>query len=222
MAPPDWLRDPRTWLALVLGVAALTLVRPIYPAEQALQHAGTAAGFAFLVLAWRRWGIGGRAFAAFALFLVLHEIGARWVYSYVPYDAWCDAVFGFRPGETWALRRNHYDRFVHAAYGVLATPIFAAAAEHVLAIARRPAACVAVLVIAATSALYEIGEWLVARIAAPERAATYLGQQGDPWDAQADMALAIAGACATGVLIAVRGRRAAGAHSARGTCVVRR
>lgn len=213
MARPGWLDDPRTWLALVLVVAALSLVRPIYPAEQALQHVGTAGGLVFLVVAWQRWGIRGPSCAVFALFLVLHEIGARWVYSYVPYDDWCDVLLGFRPGEAWHWRRNHFDRGVHAAYGLLATPIFGEIAVRALAIGRRAALFVAVLAIGATSALYEIGEWLVTEVAAPERAATYLGQQGDPWDAQADMALAIAGACVTGLLLAFAERR--GAHAQR-------
>jgi len=213
MAPPAWLRDPRTWIALVIVVTALTLVSPIYPRDQLLQQVGTTAGLAFLVLAWRRWRITGAAFVAFALFLVLHVVGARWVYSYVPYDEWLDALCGFRPGETWHWRRNHYDRFVHAAYGVLATPIFTTAAERALALNRRAALFVAVLAISATSAFYELGEWAVAFVAAPERAQTYLGQQGDPWDAQADMAFAIAGACATAAVLAICARSGTGPYS---------
>lgn len=206
MAPPAWLRDPRTWLALVLAATALTLVQPIYPRDQLLQQFGTVAGLTFLTVAWRRWRVSNGAFIAFAMFLVLHVVGARWVYSYVPYDEWLDTAFGFRPGEVWDWRRNHYDRFVHACYGLLATPIFAGAAAGALRVSRRAALFVAVLAIAATSASYEIGEWAVAFIAAPERADTYLGQQGDVWDAQADMALAIAGACATSTVLAFRAR----------------
>lgn len=48
--------------------------------------------------------------------------------------------------------------------------------------------------ILATSALYEIGEWGLAITAAPDWAEHYNGQQGDMWDAQKDMALAVAGA----------------------------
>jgi putative membrane protein len=49
------------------------------------------------------------------------------------------------------------------------------------------------------SALYEVVEWLVASIADPAAGTAYLGTQGDPWDAQKDMALALAG----GLLAAV-------------------
>lgn len=40
------------------------------------------------------------------------------------------------------------------------------------------------------SALYEIFEWLLTIVAADDTADYYNGQQGDPWDAQKDMALA--------------------------------
>src|SRR5262245_57849170 len=44
------------------------------------------------------------------------------------------------------------------------------------------------------SAIYEIIEWLVARMVDPNGGATFLGSQGDEWDAQKDMALAGLGA----------------------------
>ena len=52
----------------------------------------------------------------------------------------------------------------------------------------------AVEFILASSLLFELAEWLGAVTLAPEFADTYLGQQGDAWDAHKDMALAAAGA----------------------------
>jgi putative membrane protein len=46
----------------------------------------------------------------------------------------------------------------------------------------------------ASSMSYEIIEWLFTLIAAPEQGMSFLGTQGDEWDAQKDMALATAGA----------------------------
>jgi putative membrane protein len=48
--------------------------------------------------------------------------------------------------------------------------------------------------IMATSAVYEVFEWLAAMVMAPDWAESYNGQQGDIWDAQWDMALAALGA----------------------------
>ena len=44
------------------------------------------------------------------------------------------------------------------------------------------------------SASYEIFEWLLTMIVSPQDAEAYTGQQGDYWDAQKDMALALGGA----------------------------
>lgn len=44
------------------------------------------------------------------------------------------------------------------------------------------------------SALYEIFEWGLTFALSPEDAGAYNGEQGDAWDAQKDMALALAGA----------------------------
>lgn len=198
---------PALALAVLALLLAATLVDAPWPREQGLQQFGTAGGVACYVVAWRRWKASNTALLLFAAFLALHVVGARWIYSYVPYDDACEALFGCRPGERLGWSRNHYERFVHAAYGVLALPLFAEAVEKELALARRAALAIAVTIVIATSALYELGEWLVALVAAPDHADRYLGQQGDAWDAQKDMALATAGACVTAVVLALRRTR---------------
>jgi len=57
----------------------------------------------------------------------------------------------------------------------------------------------AVLFVGLVSAAYEIFEWLLTIVVAPEMAADYNGQQGDPWDAQKDMAMALVGAALAAV-----------------------
>ena len=57
------------------------------------------------------------------------------------------------------------------------------------------------LAVLSISAVYEIFEWLLTVIMAPQHAEAYNGQQGDLWDAQKDMALAFVGSlCASLVL----------------------
>ncbi len=53
----------------------------------------------------------------------------------------------------------------------------------------------------AIGALYEIVEWLLTLTAPPAMADDYNGQQGDPWDAQKDMALAGVGALLTTIVL---------------------
>jgi putative membrane protein len=56
-----------------------------------------------------------------------------------------------------------------------------------------------VAAVALSSVLYEVIEWAVAAIVDPAAGTAYLGTQGDAWDAQKDMALAVAGAAAGAV-----------------------
>ena len=48
--------------------------------------------------------------------------------------------------------------------------------------------------------LYEVIEWVVAAIVDPEAGTAYLGTQGDEWDAQKDMGLALLGALIAALL----------------------
>ena len=144
-----------------------------------------------------------------AAMLALHILGARWIYSFVPYEQWCDAVIGSGPSDWFGWTRNHYDRLVHFAFGVLMTLPLAEAARRYARLAPAVALAFAWLAVAGVSAVYEVFEWALAVIAAPDFAEKYNGQQGDFWDAQKDMALAMAGSsiAALGTAIAWRDER---------------
>jgi len=53
----------------------------------------------------------------------------------------------------------------------------------------------------ATSALYELFEWILGVTLSPESAEAYNGQQGDIWDAQKDILLAFIGALISAIII---------------------
>ena len=124
--------------------------------------------------------------ACIAGVLALHTIGGRYTYSNLPYGEW----FAFLSGHP----RNMYDRFVHFVFGLLAVyPAFEFSRRH--AGASSPLAlAVAVGCVVVFGALYEIFEWLLTLVIAGPLADDYNGQQGDIWDAQKDMALALGGA----------------------------
>jgi putative membrane protein len=195
-------------LALVAALVVLllaTMWRPLYPREQWLQHVPTV--LAIPALAWgahKRLLTTG-AFACLAVVLALHILGARWIYSFVPYDEWSTALFGASPREAFGWTRNHYDRFVHFAFGLLMPLPLAETAMRYGNLCRRWALAWALAAVAAISALYEVFEWLLAVIAAPEMADAYNGQQGDGWDAQKDMALALLGGVVALAWLAVSG-----------------
>jgi putative membrane protein len=166
---------------LVLLVA--TWWEPIWPGEQALHTSLTIVALGALAFVQRRWPLSLRSWLLVLVFLSLHTIAARWLYSNVPYDDWTDALFGFRLSDVFSWRRNHFDRLVHFTYGVCLAGL----------VVRRIGPPRAVELVVATSAVYELFEWGVAVLLAPDLAEAYNGQQGDMWDAHKDMALAALG-----------------------------
>ena len=197
-------------IACIAGCALLlaaTLRSPLYPREQWLQHVPTAVALPALLLAARRQWMSDLSMICLATMLGLHILGARWIYSYVPYEQWCEAVFGSSPSGWFGWSRNHYDRLVHLAFGLLMTLPLAEAARRYVQTGVASALAFAWLAVAGVSALYEVFEWALAVIAAPDFAEKYNGQQGDFWDAQKDMALAMAGSSIAAFAIAIAWRR---------------
>ena len=92
------------------------------------------------------------------------------------------------------LKRNYYDRAAHFAQGFVPAIV---TREILLRLGPlKPGAWLFVIVVAvclSISALYELVEWVVA-IATGSSAEAFLGTQGDVWDSQWDMFLALCGA----------------------------
>lgn len=130
-------------------------------------------------------------------FLCLHELGAHYTYAEVPYEAWLQAIAGTTLETAFGVERNHYDRLVHLAFGVLlAWPIREALVQLTL-LEGRWSYLLTVAVVMAAAMAYEVAEWLaVVAVAPADGGAALLGMQGDAWDSQKDMALAAAGAMA--------------------------
>jgi putative membrane protein len=196
------MRQQLVWILVAAAVTLSSFVGAPYPRELVLQHLPTFSGLAGLALIVRRYDLPVSVFASLLGFWALHLIGARWLYSYVPYDDWFRLLLGGSPSEWFGWRRNHYDRFVHLMFGALAMPVICRLTTW---FQQRPGVTPAkserlwVLMqgwigVIALSALYEIVEWGVAIAFSPETAESYNGQQGDLWDAQKDMALATVGA----------------------------
>ena len=181
-----------------LAILALSIVKPPYPDFLLLQHVLTAIAAIVIPLWNRRWPISRGSYACLMGMLVLHAIGARYIYSFVPYDAWIHELTGLRLSNVFELKRNHYDRVVHFCFGLLLIMPIREFLEMYCGQSRASAIVTAVLVIMAASMLYEIAEWLAAVTFSPTHAEAYNGQQGDFWDAQKDMTLALGGALLAG------------------------
>ncbi|HEY1170081.1 MAG TPA: DUF2238 domain-containing protein [Verrucomicrobiae bacterium] len=193
---PGWAYEYK--LLLVLGMAmVVSCIGAPYPREMYLQHSPTL--FLLFFLPWinRRYPLSRAGFTCLIVFMLFHTLGARYIYSYVPYEQWCEGLFGFRMKETFGWRRNHYDRFVHFLFGLLWTlPVWEVLTRY-LQMRPKFALYLAVEFVMAASMLYEVFEWGLTMVLSPKDANSYNGQQGDMWDAQKDMTLAMVGAMMT-------------------------
>jgi putative membrane protein len=181
------------WAAL----AALLLLAQVgqpFPETAWLHHLPTLALLIAAPFLLRRWAMSTAAVACVAAFFALHTIGGHWTYTEVPYDAAAQALFGTSISDLFGFSRNHYDRIVHFAYGLLIVLPAEEALERHLRVSPRLARYIAFESVLAASALYEMFEWALTLAAAGATADAYNGQQGDMWDAQKDMALAAFGA----------------------------
>lgn len=128
--------------------------------------------------------------------LTLHAailiVGGQYTYAHVPLGYWMQDLFGFT--------RNHFDRIGHFAQGFVPALVIR---ELLLKTSMlQPGRWLFFLVCSvslAFSALYELFEWGAA-IMLGQSAMEFLGTQGDQWDTQWDMFLALIGAI-TGQLL---------------------
>ncbi|MCC5067340.1 DUF2238 domain-containing protein [Xanthomonas campestris] len=184
-------------LIATVVVFGASWIAPLWPVEQALHSSLTVLGLIALVWVDRRWPLGTGAFVAICAFICMHCIGARWLYSNVPYERWSQQLLHWSPGATFGWTRNHFDRLIHLLFGVCFTPAVAQ-----LAIRRWPrltlrqAFGLTVMTVMCVSLVYEWFEWGIALLLSPQAAEAYNGQQGDMWDAHTDMLLATIGSLA--------------------------
>lgn len=125
-------------------------------------------------------------YACIFVHAIVLMVGGAYTYARVP--------LGFAIQDAFDLQRNPYDKIGHFAQGFVP----ALAAREVLlrgryVRGRGMLAFLVVCVVLAVSACYEFVEWGAA-LAMGQGADEFLGTQGDPWDTQSDMFMALIGA----------------------------
>lgn len=199
----DMKRTKILLFLLLLVITVITCIDPVYPHEQFLQHAGTVLLVIPLISDLYKNRMPMMTFTCLVLFTILHVIGARYFYSYVPYKEWFIDL-GIVDADYFTDRRNHYDRFVHFSFGFLMFPYFLYLCKKWFKQSISAAMLMAWLIIQTGSLIYELFEWSLTIIMTSEKADYYNGQQGDMWDAQKDMALALLGSSVMVVLYIVQ------------------
>ena len=204
MQPAD--RFPLALLCAFAAIWAALAVAPWYRQDWLLENAIVFVAVGLFVKTFRSLRFSNFAYTCLFVFLVLHEIGAHYTYSEVPWREWLQAIAGSDAADGGLIGRNHYDRFVHFCYGLLIFPTVWELFEARASPRGLWRYLMPVLFVMSHSVIYEMIEWLAAELFGGELGVAYLGTQGDVWDAQKDMALAAAGAVAGLLSRGVRGR----------------
>lgn len=194
--PPTSLPFALSMLIVVLIGVGLSAIHPPHPADFAIEHILTAIFVVVLVATWKVFPLSRRSYGLITAFLLLHALGSHYTYSEVPYDAWSTRIGGWFGAADFSLdhllgfERNQFDRVVHLLFGVfLVHPIRELFARR-NTLSGAWASFFAINAVLAYSMVYECLEWGVAVIMSDGVGQSYLGTQGDVWDAQKDMALA--------------------------------
>ncbi len=179
---------------------------PQYPADWWVENALV---LTFLVAAFvfrHHFTLSRSAWLLLVGFLALHELGAHYTYSEVPYDTWSLRISGRSLNGLFGWKRNHYDRLVHFGAGLMLLSPLHQFLRARFALSTLASCATAVNIIMSGSMLYELIEWGAANVFGGDLGAAYLGSQGDPWDAQKDMGLASLGAIISATIICLSRR----------------
>lgn len=143
-------------------------------------------GLGALVYSYRRFRLTDLVYVLILIHCLILMVGGHYTYAEVPIGFWVRDALG--------LTRNHYDRLGHFAQGFV--PAMVAREIFVRRGVVNGTVWRYVLVVCfclAFSAFYELIEWWTA-VSTGEAATAFLGTQGDVWDTQWDMFMALVGA----------------------------
>lgn len=182
--------------ATLVAIAGLLWsgIEPYDRATWLLEVAPVLIALPVLWLTRSRFPLTPLAYGLIALHAVILMVGGHYTYARVPLGEWVR--------DTFDLARNHYDRLGHVAQGFI--PAIIAREILLRRTPLRPGAWLLTLVAAtclAISACYEFLEWWTALLVGGA-AEAFLATQGDVWDTQWDMFLALCGALAAQLLLA--------------------
>jgi putative membrane protein len=184
------MRGVRTFhLALLAIVAIVFAWSGWHPHDHFtwwLEIAPGLAGLAILLATYRRFQLTTFCYALIALHICVLCVGGHYTYARVPLFDWLRPIFHWQ--------RNHYDRLGHFLQGFVPAII---AREVIIRLdilnRKKWIPFLVVSVCLAISAFYELIEWWMALISGGA-ANDFIGSQGDVWDTQADMCMALIGA----------------------------
>ena len=184
--------SPRELIILMciylLGFSALA-INPHDRADWALENLFPISQLIAVIIGYRYYKFTRLSYYLIFFYLFVQSWGGHFTYAEAAPFNWIRDEFH--------LARNHYDRVAHFMLGfLLAIPIKEIMMQFVSA-SRRWMNFLTASIVLAIGAFYELIEWWVAVLATPNLGDKFLGTQGDIWDTQWDMFLALVGAVIT-------------------------
>ena len=144
------------------------------------------AGLFILAATYQRFRFTTLCYVFIAAHICILCVGGHYTYAHVPLFEWLKPVFHWQ--------RNNYDRLGHLAQGFVPALITRELFLRLGVVQRRAwIPFLTLSVCLAISAFYELVEWWTA-LGSGSAADAFLGTQGDVWDTQEDMFMALIGA----------------------------
>lgn len=168
-------------------------INPLYPHDWLLENYLVFLFVPLIFILGRYFKLSNLSYTLITIFMILHVIGSHYTYSEVP--------FGFTLQDWFGSDRNMYDRVVHFSFGLLLAYPVREVFMRISKVKGIWSYYFPIDLVAAGSALYEIIEWLTALNVDVSAGLAFLGSQGDVWDAQKDMLLAIIGALVAMIIV---------------------
>ena len=150
-------------------------------------------GILFLIATYKKFPMSNWVYYCVFFHSLILVYGGFYTYANTPLGNWAKVTFD--------LSRNHYDRIGHLAVGLFPVFIIKEVLLRKTKLERNAWFIFIVLsIVLAIAAAWELVEWWTTWFVASDVGQAYLGSQGDIWDAQWDMLLAVVGAIISLVL----------------------
>jgi putative membrane protein len=186
-------REPLALLAATALVVVWSGVKPLERGTWWLEVAPVLVGAPILVATFPAFRLSPLLYRLLFLHAAVLAVGGHYTYAKVPIGFWAQ--------DLWDLSRNHYDRIGHLAQGFIPAILVREILVRLSPLQRgKWLFFLVVCVCLAFSAFYELIEWFAALIGG-DSAESFLGTQGDVWDTQWDMFMALVGSLAAQCLL---------------------
>jgi len=181
-------------VAVSAAILAWSAIRPHSYDLWLFEIATGVIGVAVLVATYRWFRFSSLVYVLVGIHFAILAVAAKYTYGEMPLFNWLRDALG--------LARNHYDRVGHFAQGFVPAMIVREVLLRTTGLERgKMLAFLVACVCLAVSAFWELLEWWMVVFFYPDSGPEWLGLQGDVWDPQWDMFMALTGAVTALVLL---------------------